>query len=71
MKYYFSVNMTYDDFLPYYQGRISTVMVMSTEGQRIQFPAMHIKKFLMPHGINGFFCMHTENNKFISLEKIQ
>lgn len=62
--------MTYDDFLPYYQGRINSVVVMSIEGQRIRFPAMNIKKHLMPSGIKGYFCMHTENNKFVSLEKI-
>ena len=70
MKYYFNINMTYDDFLPYYQGIINVVVVRSTEGQRIRFPAMHIKQYLMSTGIKGHFCMYTENNKFVSLEKM-
>lgn len=70
MKYYFNVNLTYDEFLPFYQGHISKVVVMSSEGQRIQFPAMHIKKYLLPNGIKGYFCMHTKDNKFVSLEKV-
>lgn len=70
MKYYFNINITYDEFLPYYQGRVSTIVVTSTEGQRIQFPAIHIKKYLLSSGINGYFCMQTKNNKFLLLERI-
>jgi len=70
MKYYFSVNMTYDEFLPFYQGKVNNVVVTSTVGKRIQFPAMHIKKFLLSNGIRGHFCMHTKNNKFVAIEKI-
>ncbi|WP_426356929.1 DUF2835 domain-containing protein [Pseudocolwellia sp. HL-MZ19] len=71
MKYYFNINISYDDFLPYYQGKVTTIVVMSTEGQRIQFPAMHIRKYLLSTGIKGLFCMQTENNKFLLLEKIR
>jgi hypothetical protein len=70
MKYYFNINITYDEFLPYYQGRVSSIVVMSTEGQRIQFPAIHIKKYLLSSGINGYFCMQTKNNQFLLLERI-
>lgn len=70
MKYYFNINLTYDEFLPYYHGRIQTIVVMSTQGQRIQFPAVHIKKYLLSNGIKGHFCMQTENNKFLLLERI-
>jgi hypothetical protein len=70
MNYYFNLHIAYDDFLPYYQGHVSTIVVMSTSGQKIQFPAMHIKKYLLSTGIKGYFCMRTQNNKFVSLEKI-
>jgi len=62
--------MSYDEFLPYYQGRIQTVSVVTTQGVRIQFPAMHIKKYLVRSGISGYFCMNTEDSKFLSLEKL-
>lgn len=71
MKYYFNINLTYDEFLPYYQGRVSNIIVTSTQGKRIQFPAMHIRQYLLATGIKGYFCMHTENNKFLLLEKIR
>ncbi len=62
--------MTPQEFLPYYQGKIQAIIVMSTQGKRIQFPAMHLRKFLTSSGIHGKFCLETENNKFKSLTKI-
>lgn len=70
MKYYFNVNLTYDEFLPFYQGKVSTMLVISSQGKRIQFPAMHIRKYLLSNGIHGTFCMETDATKFLSLEKV-
>ncbi len=69
-QYFFVINMSYADFLPYYQGQIQTIVVTSTAGVRIQFPAMNIRKYLTTTGIKGYFCMDTKNNKFLSLNKI-
>lgn len=71
MKYYFFMDLSHAEFLPFYQGLTQTMVVISTEGQRVQFPAMHMRKHLTPTGIKGFFCMTTQNNKFLSLEKIR
>jgi hypothetical protein len=62
--------MSSDDFLPYYQGKIQNMVVTTTTGLRVQFPAMHMRKYLIASGISGRFCMETENNKFLSLNKI-
>ena len=70
IEYYFYLKMTSVEFLPYYQGHIKHIIVTSTLGKTIQFPAMHIRKFLTSSGIQGKFCMKTENNKFISLNKL-
>lgn len=70
MKYYFALSMTTDEYMPYYRGEISTIVTVATNGQRIQFPAMHMRKFLTRTGISGRFCLETENNKFISLTQI-
>ena len=71
MKYYFSIRMTPEEFLPYYQGRAQTIIVTSHQGVRLNFPAMHLRSFLRSDGINGSFCLHTENNKFLSLTKVK
>jgi hypothetical protein len=70
MNYYFSISISYKDFLPYYQGQAHAIVVTATNGQRVQFPAMHMRKFLTPSGISGTFCLKTINGKFSSLEKI-
>jgi hypothetical protein len=70
-KYYFSIKITADEFLPYYQGKIQNVVVTSTEGVKVQFPAMHLRKYLTATGIQGHFCLQTAQNKFLSLSKLK
>lgn len=70
MKYYFSINLSTEEYLPYYQGRVRDVIVTSDQGKRVQFPAMHLRKFLTSAGIYGHFCMETKNSKFISLTRL-
>ncbi|WP_448212988.1 DUF2835 domain-containing protein [Colwellia sp. MEBiC06753] len=70
MKYYFTISMSVDEFMPYYRGHASTIITVAHNGQRIQFPAMHLRKFLTAQGISGQFCLETENNKFISITQL-
>lgn len=70
MKYYFDLTMTTQEFLPYYQGQLQTIVVTTTQGKRIQFPAMHLRNHLSSAGVSGYFCMETANNKFLSLKKL-
>lgn len=68
--YYFQLAFSYREFLPYYQGKVSVVSVLTVDGIRVQFPAMHLRTYLTASGISGHFCLTTENNKFKSLKKI-
>jgi|TARA_R110002167_G_scaffold47929_2_gene141629 hypothetical protein len=70
MTYYFSLNLSNQDYLLYYQGAIHTIVVTTDEGLRLEFPAMHLRKFLTATGIKGRFCLQTQSNKFLSLDKI-
>lgn len=70
MKYYFTINVTYLEFLPYYRGEIQSIVVTSYDGVRVQFPAVHLRNHLTNSGIIGRFCLETKNNKFLSLTKI-
>jgi hypothetical protein len=71
MKYYFSIQITANEFLPYYQGSIQNVVVTTTQGTKVQFPAMHLRKYLTATGIQGYFCLETEQNKFLSLVQLK
>ena len=70
-QYFFSINMSSQEFLPYYKGKIQAIQVTSNTGVKVQFPAMHLKNHLTSTGVKGYFCLKTENNKFLSLEKIK
>jgi|TARA_B100000809_G_scaffold202448_1_gene203226 hypothetical protein len=71
MKYYFSIKLTANEFLPYYQGTIQNVVVTTNQGVKVQFPAMHLRKHLTLSGIQGYFCLQTHQNKFLSLSKLK
>lgn len=70
MKYYFSLNITKNKFLPYYRGQIHSIVVTTNLGKTVQFPAMHLRNHLTSEGVYGNFCLETKNNKFLSLIKL-
>jgi hypothetical protein len=69
MKYYFSLNITSQEYLPYYQGRVQSIIVMTEQGEKVEFPAMHLRNHVTGNGIKGRFCLQTLHNKFLSLDK--
>jgi len=70
MKYYFSLNISKNEFFPYYRGEIQSIVVTTNLGTKVKFPAMHLRKHLVNRGIYGHFCLETKNNKFLSLVKL-
>ena len=70
MKYYFSINLSREDFLPYYRGEVHSIVVTATVGVTVNFPAMHLRQHLTSRGVYGHFCLETKNNKFLSLIKL-
>jgi hypothetical protein len=55
----------------YYEGFYKSIQVVAQTGQRIQFPAEHIRTFVTANGIDGLFELELEaNNKFRSLQKL-
>jgi len=70
MKYYFSLNISKEEFFPYYRGEILSIVVKTNLGKTVKFPAMHLRNHLTSNGIYGQFCLETQNNKFLSLIKL-
>lgn len=69
-QFFFNLQLTAAEVMPYYQGQASAIVVTTLTGQRVQFPAMHLRPFITSNGISGKFCLLTKNNKFFSLEKL-
>jgi hypothetical protein len=69
-EYFFYLDLSNREFLPYYQGQVHAIVVTTSQGVKVQFPAMHLRQFLTAAGIRGKFCLKTQNSKFFSLSRI-
>lgn len=67
----FTLAISSEDYLRYYQGAARNVSVVADDGSRIKFPAEHLRPYVMHDGIRGRFELRfDENYKFIALRKI-
>ncbi len=67
----FHLNLSYEQYLAFYQGTIKTVMVKADDGRNISFPASNIKCYLTKYGIQGYFEMElTTQNKFVAIKRL-
>ena len=69
-KFEFTLHLSAEDYLQYYEGIAKAVQVRSHCGKLIQFSADKIREFVLSDGIHGTFEMRLdENNKFLSIIK--
>jgi hypothetical protein len=67
----FYLNISREEALRYYQGTARAVIVTTIDGQKLQFPAEHIRPFIDQKGISGQFSIEFDNNnKLIGLKRI-
>ena len=56
-RFEFSLNISPERYLDYYRGLVQHVVVQSTGGRTLQFPASLLRKFITPDGIQGDFVL--------------
>jgi hypothetical protein len=56
-RYEFQLDISPEKYLDYYRGLLRQVIVESTNGTTVQFPASLLQPFLMPEGICGTFAL--------------
>jgi hypothetical protein len=67
----FRLNISRDEALRYYHGKARNVIVNADNGQRLQFPAEHIRQFIDHLGVNGVFSIRfSEDNKLIDFQRV-
>ncbi|MDD3801699.1 MAG: DUF2835 domain-containing protein [Desulfuromonas thiophila] len=67
----FELHLNTQQFLRYYQGQASQVVVICSNGQRLRLPAANLRYFLRQDGIHGWFRIHfDDNHKLIRLERL-
>lgn len=68
---HFRLTISPDEAIKYYKGNASAVIAMAETGQRIQFPARHIRPSINSQGVHGYFSIEfDEENKLIALKRI-
>jgi len=70
-QFYFSLQISQQQYLQYYQGTANAVQVVTETGQKVQFPAIRLRPFLTHTGIHGRFHLTIDNNnRFIDLQRL-
>ncbi|MGL5358718.1 MAG: DUF2835 domain-containing protein [Shewanella sp.] len=70
MEFLFTLNLSYQDFLPYYQGIADKVAIRDTQGRILWISGRHFRTFLTPQGIHGSFTLVIdEQGKLRSLTR--
>ena len=66
----FSLYLSSEQYLAYYQGHAKRVSVVCDDGRRIEFPAEHLRPYLTHDGINGHFEIEFDRqNRFVALRR--
>ena len=67
----FRLNVNREEAMRYYRGEASAVVALTDSGQSLQFPALHVRRFITQSGIHGRFRLRFDSNhKLLSLERI-
>lgn len=71
IEYEFSLHLSADEYLQYYEGLAKFIQVRSRCGKTLQFPADKLRQFVLADGVHGHFVIRLDDkNKFISLNRV-
>jgi hypothetical protein len=69
-QYAFHLRITPEQYLDYYRGTARSVIALAASGQKVQFPASLLQRYISQDGIHGHFVLICDdNNKCIELQK--
>jgi len=67
----FSLDISAEKYLAYYQGSAKFVKVMTEQGLSLRFPASELQKFVSHDGIKGRFeIVFNAQHKLVSMNRI-
>ncbi|MEE4637521.1 MAG: DUF2835 domain-containing protein [Wenzhouxiangella sp.] len=70
-EYLFSLNISAEEYLRYYQGQAVAVVVTDSLGRTIRFPANALRSHVGHNGVHGRFRLVTDDDlKLQRLERI-
>lgn len=70
-KMRFSLDISAESYLSYYQGAARFVRVETDDGLSLKFPASELQRFVTRDGVKGRFeITFSDQNKLVSLQRI-
>ncbi|GIU16879.1 hypothetical protein TUM4261_35850 [Shewanella sp. c952] len=67
----FPLNISYEDFLPYYRGQVTKVEVVDSTGRTLWISARHFRPFFTRSGIKAYFKMVVDaQGNLIQLNRV-
>ena len=71
-RMFFTLNISAADYQYFYQGVGKVIVTRTEDGQRLQFPANELRKFVSHSGVQGRFeIMFSRDNKLLDLRKVR
>jgi len=71
-EFRFNLNISWDEFMAYYEDVARDVAAVSDEGLTVRFPAYVLRPYLTGRGIRGEFILECdEHNKFSSIRRVE
>lgn len=70
-EYRFRLAIPAKKYLAYYEGAVQQVVVTLADGQRVQFPADALRRFVTRDGVHGEFVLSVDKqNKLQRIERV-
>jgi len=70
-RYVVDLNIPADELLRYYRGAASSVVAHDRYGQRLQFPAAALRRFVTAGGVRGRFALVVdERSRLTDIERL-
>lgn len=59
-RFEFTINLSANEYLKYYRGSVNKVIAQCSDGTKIQFPALLLKRFVTNEGVHGNFVLSCD-----------
>ena len=70
-KMTFSMHLSAEKYLSYYQGSAKNVIVKAEDGRSLKFPANRLQEFVTKDGVTGRFeIVFDDGNKIVSMRRL-
>jgi len=56
------LNISAEAYQRMYRGEARNVVARDTQGRKVQFPALSLRKFVTAEGVRGTFLIHVDDN---------